>query len=462
MKMFPFSFKTRIAFNYLISTALMVLFVFVIIYNIVSYSVYLHVDSDIKIEVNGHLSEIKIENDNVTLIDPEEWREEEHRSLDVNPVFVQILDANKELVNKSPNLKNRNLIFDANQEDFKNFDTKLNGQSIRQIQFPVLNKKKIAGYIIIAMSLEDANLVLQNLRDVLLVSYPIILLLLFFTARFIAGRNIRPITNITETASAITKDNLKSRIDLPSNKDELYVLSNTINSLLDRIENAIDREKQFTSDASHELRTPLAVVKGTLEVLIRKPREKEQYEEKIKYCISEIDRLNNMVDQLLLLARFENQKIGISKQAVELDAVILQSLERFSSGIESANISIDFKFDNHFTIHSDAYLIVTIIENLISNAIKYSRQKGSIKIHLSETSDFINCKISDNGIGIQKEDLTKIYEQFFRSQSTTHPAIKGTGLGLSIVKRLCDLLQCDIQIESEIGKGTMVSVQFPK
>ncbi|GEP51731.1 two-component sensor histidine kinase [Flavobacterium noncentrifugens] len=462
MKMFPFSFKNRIAFNYLISTALMVLFVFVIIYNIVSYSVYSHVDNDIKIEVNGHLSEIKIENDNVTLIDPEEWREEEHRSLDVNPVFVQILDGNKELVNKSPNLKNRNLIFDANQEDFKNFDTKLNGRSIRQIQFPVLHKKKIAGYIIIAMSLEDANLVLQNLRDVLLVSYPIILLLLFFTARFIAGRNIRPITNITETASAITKDNLKSRIDLPSNKDELYVLSHTINSLLDRIENAIDREKQFTSDASHELRTPLAVVKGTLEVLIRKPREKEQYEEKIKYCISEIDRLNNMVDQLLLLARFENQKIGLNNQPVELDAIILQSLERFSSGIESANISIDFKFDNHFSIYSDAYLIATIIENLISNAIKYSKSNGLIRIHLSEASNFINCKISDNGIGIQKADLANIYGQFFRSQATAHPAIKGTGLGLSIVKRLCDLLQCDIQIESEIGKGTTVSIQFPK
>jgi len=462
MKTFPFSFRNRIAFNYLISTALMVLFVFVIIYNIVSYSVYLHVDNDIKIEVNGHLSEIKIENGNVTLIDPEEWREEEHRSLDVNPVFVQILDGNKELVNKSPNLKNRNLVFDAKQKDFINFDTKLNGQSIRQIQFPVLNKKKVAGYIIIAMSLEDANLVLQNLRDVLLISYPVILLLLFFTARFIAGRNIRPITNITEIASAITKDNLKSRIDLPSNKDELHVLSNTINSLLDRIESAIDREKQFTSDASHELRTPLAIVKGTLEVLIRKPRDKEQYEDKIKYCINEIDRLNNLVDQLLLLARFENQKIGVNIQPVELDAIILQSLERFSSRIKNANISIDFKFDNHFTIHSDAYLIATIIENLISNAIKYSKPKGLINIYLSETSDLITCKISDNGIGIQKADLKNIYGQFFRSQATAHPAIKGTGLGLSIVKRLCDLLACDIQIESEIGKGTTVRVQFPK
>ena len=460
MSRFQFSFRNRIAFNYLISTALMVLFVFVIIYNIVSYSVYSHVDNDIAIEVNDHLSEIQIKDDNVRLIDPEEWREQEHNTLNVNPVFVQILDGDKKLVDKSPNLKDLNLHFNQSAADFKNFDTKLGGKSIRQIQFPVYNKKKLAGYILIAMSLEDANLVLGNLQDVLLISYPIILILLFFTARFIAGRNIRPIQNITETASAITKDNLKSRIELPANKDELYVLSDTINDLLNRIESAIDREKQFTSDASHELRTPLAVVKGTLEVLIRKPREKQEYEEKIKYCINEVDRLNTLVDQLLLLARFENQKIVVNSQPVELDGVILQSLERFSSKIEKENIAINFTFDKHFTINSDAYLVSVIVENLLSNAIKYSQRNGKIQILLLQQNDLVICKITDNGVGIQKEDLTKIYEQFYRSEATAHPEIKGNGLGLSIVKRLCDLLSCDIDIQSKSKKGTSVSIRF--
>lgn len=458
--MFHFSFKNRIAFNYLISTALMVLFVFVIIYNIVLFTVYSHVDNDLALEVNDHISEVRVEKDRVQLIDPEEWREQEHNTLNVNPVFVQILDGNGDFVDKSPNLKQHNLRLNPIQKDFKPYDSKLAGKAIRQVEFAVRNKGKVAGYILIAMSLEEPRLVLKNLSGVLWISYPVILLLLFFTARFIAGRSIKPIQSITETASAIRRENLNSRIALPRNKDELFILSKTINDLLERIESAIVREKQFTADASHELRTPLAVVKGTLEVLIRKPRENKEYEEKIKYCIAEVDRLNNLVDQLLLLARFENQKIAISRQEVELDEIILQSLERFSTEIKKRGITIDFSFEKHFTIYSDAYFVSIIIENLLSNALKYSKPKGKISIVLSHRNDAVCCEIIDDGIGIPKEDLDKIYEQFYRSQATMHPTIKGTGLGLSIVKRLCDLLQIDIRIDSSEPEGTSVTILF--
>ena len=406
--MFQFSFKNRIAFSYLVSTALMVLFVFVMIYNIVLFTVYSHVDDDLAIEVNDHLSEIQISKDSVKLVNAEEWLEQEHNTLSINPVFVEVLDGNKQLVEKSPNLKHHDLILNENQEDYRPFDSKLSGKRIRQVEFSVNYKKKAVGYILIAMSLEEPRLVLKNLSQVLSISYPVILLLLFFTARFIAGRNIRPIQNITQTARAITRENLNSRIELPQNKDELYVLSKTINELLERIENAIVREKQFTSDASHELRTPLAVVKGTLEVLIRKRREKQEYEDKIKYCINEVDRLNNLVDQLLLLARFENQKIAINKQVLELDEIILQSLERFSTEIDTRNMAIEFAFEAHFHIFSDAFLVSTIIENLLSNALKYSLDNGKISIFLSEDGQSVQCKINDNGIGIPKQDLDKI------------------------------------------------------
>jgi len=458
--MFTFSLRNRIAFYYLITTALMVLFVFIIIYNIVLFTVYSHVDHDLKIEVNDHLSEIIIREDHVTLIDTAEWHEREHTSLHINPVFVEILDGHKKLIDKSPNLKHLNLQLKEGQKDFISFDAVLDGKLIRQVEFPVLNKGKVAGYILIAMSLEEPRLVLENLARVLWISYPVILLLLFFTARFFTEKSIRPIKTITLTASAITRENLSSRIALPQQKDELYILSQTINGLLDRIENAIIREKQFASDASHELRTPLAVVKGTLEVLVRKPREKKEYEEKIGYCIKEVDRLNNLVDQLLLLARFENQKIAVNNQLVELDEIILQSLERFSSKIKRQNITIDFSFEEHFQIYSDAYFVSMIIENLLSNALKYSHLNGKVSIILSRQDQKVCCQIIDRGIGIPKEDLDKIYEQFYRSQAAVHPLIKGTGLGLSIVKRLCDLLLVDIKIESIEHSGTSVNIQF--
>jgi signal transduction histidine kinase len=238
------------------------------------------------------------------------------------------------------------------------------------------------------------------------------------------------------------------------------VLSKTINDLLDRIENAVEREKQFTSDASHELRTPLTVLKGTLEVLIRKPRTQEEYEDKIKYGISEVNRLNNLVDQLLLLARFENQIQSLKTEKVYLNALILDILTRYSLKMITKKISINHPFSKEYYIESDNYLVSIIISNIISNAIKYSNENGEILITLSQNETSTICTISDNGIGIPKEDLDKISNPFYRSNPTHHPEIKGSGLGLSIVKRLSELLDIQLEIQSDYDKGTSVILSF--
>ncbi|MFV8376494.1 sensor histidine kinase [Flavobacterium sp. LB1P71] len=450
------SFKNRIASHYIVTTALLIFVVFFIIYSIIKFSVYSHVNNDITSEVEKHRSEIEIVGNSFHLIHKEEWKEREHNTLDVNPVFIQFVDQNRNVIEKSPNLKKSSLLFNKKNGENKFFDTKLADNSIRQIQVPIYQKTKIIGYIIIAMSLEDATMVLNNLFEVLLIVYPLILIVLFFIARFIAGRSIKPISSIITTSNIITKDNLISRIPLPQNRDELYILSQTINNLLDRIETAIEREKQFTSDASHELRTPLTVIKGTLEVLIRKPRNPAEYEEKINFCVTEVNRLNHLVDQLLLLARFENQKQSLKIEKVYLNAIFLDTIARNSTAIQSKNINITTKFSGDYYIETDSYLFLIIVNNLISNALKYSNQNGNLTINIKRINSKIECHIIDTGIGIPKEDLENIFNQFYRSQSNVHPEIKGTGLGLSIVKRLCSLLNIDITITSEENIGTRV------
>ena len=313
--MLSFSFKNRIAFNYILSSSILIAIVFLSIFTIVKYSVNQHINEEIQEELYKHLDDVSTDSNDTYLIQVDQWRAREHNSISVNPVFVEFYDNNKQLIDKSPNLKNSNVELLENSKNNKFSDTKLNGIPIRQIQTPIINKEKVVGYLVVAMSLEDFEIV-QILKNILLISYPLILILLFLIARFFAGKSIKPVSTIIDTSSQITKDNLKTRIPLPVNKDELYVLSQNINNLLDRVENAIEREKQFTSDASHELRTPLAVMKGTMEVLIRKPRDQKEYEEKINFCISEVDRLNHMVDQLLLLARFENQKQNIKNETI--------------------------------------------------------------------------------------------------------------------------------------------------
>lgn len=459
--MLKFSFRNRIAFYYIISTALLIAIVFFVIYQMVSWSVYDHINDDIQNEVEKHLQEIEIDPNNTYLIQVDEWREREHNTVDVNPVFVQFFDKNDLTIDKSPNLKNLNLILFSNDRTNELIDTYLNKTPIRQIQVPLYDNEKVIGHLIVAMSLDDAVMVLSNLRNSLAIAFPLILISLFLIARFIVGRSIKPIKTIIATSNQISRENLSTRIDLPQNKDELFLLSTTINDLLDRIENAVEREKQFTSDASHELRTPLAVIKGTLEVLVRKPRNQAEYEEKINYSIKEVDRLNQLVDELLLLARFENQKQTVKREPVFLNAIILDVLARFSQKINTKNINIETSFAADFTIDSDNYLISIIISNLVSNALKYSKQNGKISITLAKEHNQITCTIQDHGIGISAEELNKIENRFYRSQSVLQTNIKGTGLGLSIVKRLTNLLKIEFRIKSDLAVGTIVELRFP-
>lgn len=458
--MLQLSFKNRIAFHYIITTGLLIFLVFFAIYYSVKISVYSHINDNIKDEVKKHLTEIEIKNNKIGLIHDNEWREREHNTVAVNPVFIQFYDKYGLIAEKSPNLKIQTLNFNPKIADNEIFETKLVRKSIRQIQVPIYKNGIKKGYLLVAMSIEDSKMVLYNLLKILIFAYPLILLILFVIARLIAGRSIKPISAIINTSNVITKDNLKSRIPLPQNRDELYVLSQTINNLLNRIESTIEREKQFTSDASHELRTPLTVIKGTLEVLIRKPRDENEYRNKINFCINEVDRLNHLVNQLLLLARFEDQKQSIKIENTHLNALILDSISRFSNKISLKKIRISSQFNKEYYLQSDGYLLTIIINNLISNAIKYSKDNSNIIIEIKEDNGSLECLITDFGIGIPAKDLEKIFDQFYRSKSTEQSDIKGSGLGLSIVKRLCMLLNINIKITSEETIGTTVILRF--
>jgi signal transduction histidine kinase len=424
------------------------------------FNINAHINEDILEESDEFINVIDIDSNDSYLIQVDQWSKKNNNAVEVNPVFVQFFDNNNQLIDKSPNLKGLQLQLQPIDNDNQLVDSFLNGKPIRQIQIPLIKKNKKVGYLIVAMSLDEATLILDNLNHTLLISFSIILFLLFFIARFIAGRSIKPISLITTTTSHITKDNLKERIILPKYKDELFILSKTINDLLDRIENAVEREKQFTSDASHELRTPLTILKGTLEVLLRKPRTQVEYEEKINFGITEVDRLNNLVDQLLLLARFENQNQSLKKEKVYLNSLILDILARYSDTIKKNNIKINHTFFKEYYIESDSYLISIIFTNIISNAIKYSSKNGMVSIEISQKESGITCSISNNGIGILKEDLSKIFNPFYRSNPTRNQNIKGFGLGLSIVKRISQVLNIDLDISSEIEGLTIVSLQF--
>ncbi len=453
------SFKNRIAFHYMLATAIIMAVVFGAIYFAVQETVMNNLDNDLSFEAEKHTGEIEIIGDSIKFKNKAEWEEKEHREIQVNPVFIQMIDKKGRLMDKSPNLKEEYLLYKESAYG-GHFDTQLSKRSIRQVQLPIEENGKIKGYILAAMTSESAQSVILKLRNVLAISFLIVLSGLYFISRFLAGRSIKPVQTVTNTITQITKLNLKERVELPQNKDEIYELSLGFNGLLERIENAIERERQFTSDASHELRTPLATLRGTLEVLIRKPRTQQEYEDKIKYSLTEISRMTATLEQLLLLARLDTKASIKEDSFVSLPTIIDESLTHFKSQITEKGLNIHFVFDQKKELLVPYYYTNLIINNIIINAIKYSKKASDLKIRVDEIENHVTCIIQDEGIGIKEEDLKLIYDNFFRSDAMEHKQISGNGLGLSIVKKCADAIEAKINITSNLGQGTTVTITF--
>jgi len=453
------NFQNRIAIYYMIATAVIMALAFAVIYFAVSETVVRNLDADLSFEAQKHTGEISIIGDSIAFTNKAELEEREHMEVQVNPVFIQLINKQGRVMDKSTNLKEDILAF--NESKFGgHFDSQISNRAIRQVQLPIEEDGKIVGYIIAAMSSESARSTILMLRNVLLVSYLFVLIGLYFVSRFLAGRSISPMQEVTNTITRITKYNLKDRVQLPQNKDEIYELSTGFNSLLDRIENALERERQFTSDASHELRTPLATLRGTLEVLIRKPRNREEYEEKIKYSLSEIEKMAITLEQLLLLARLDTQASDKEKSLISLPTIIDESLTHFKEQIAIKELRVEFNFDENRELQVPHYYTNLIIDNILSNATKYAVDGSVLKIAVEEIDSHVHCSIQDEGIGIKEDDLTHIYENFFRSDSLSQKQIKGNGLGLSIAKKCADAIGAHLDIKSALNQGTTVSITF--
>lgn len=454
------SYRNRIARNYIAATATLFALVFILIYLVVHAAVYSHLDNQLKQVADKHANEVFIDNGRITFINRDEWEEREHREVEVNPVFIEVHGLDGALMDRSPNLKADELEFSMNIKDNVPFNTFLNKKPIRQIKVEIERKGETFGYISAAVPVEGYFIVLNTLRNILLASFSFSMLLLFLVARYLAGKSIQPVQSIIVSTQLIQHDNLNERITVPVNRDELFHLASSINDLLTRIESSMKREKQFTADAAHQLKTPLAIMKGTFEVLIRKPRDNAEYIAKINAGIIEIDRMSKMVDQLLLLARVDSKQHPAQSTELSLVELIDNVIQRISKAITTKGISVIFEPESDFQVISDPFLLDLIIENLLSNALKYSQNGQLIEIGLEhdELETFISIK--DEGIGIRNEELQKIFNPFYRADAIEHPGIKGHGLGLSIVKRACKLALIDVNIKSEVGNGTTITLSI--
>lgn len=456
------TFHTRIAFLFVAATGILTAIVLGVVYAVVARTVYQHLDDDLDAEVREIFHGIAVLSDGFVFANPQELQEREHGAVEVNPVFIQVVDSYGTVLRSSANLRSARLPFDPASREKQYRMSSIENAPVRLIQMPVTNSAgTVLGAIIVAIPSQEAEIVLQNLRTTLILSYPVVLAVLFLVSNVLAVRSIAPVQKIIATAERITVHSMDERIPLPRSQDDLHRLTVTINSLLDRLADALQRERQFTADASHELRTPLAALRGTLEVLIRRPRSVTHYEEKVRHAIAEVDRMTALVEQLLALARYDSGAVRPSIEDVNLCAAFEEAVLRLQPMIEEQNVTVDMDGLARCTVRADRVMTESIVENILSNAVKYSRSGGTITVSNVLHDGQVLCAIRDNGLGMERGALARVFDRFYRVDDARRSAPSGSGLGLAIVKKLADLQGLAITMASEPHNGTTVTIAFP-
>lgn len=452
-----FSFKKRIAFFNTLAVALTSAIVFIIIYAVVHLSSYRHLDNDIQFEKEAILKRLNWKEDSIITIKMPEWEKSEHRKVEVNPTFIQIVDNKDKLIFKSANLRSNHFLFKPANENGYFYNTHIENQRLRLGQFPVKNDNgKTIGQLTIGISQQESYYVLNNLLITLCISFPILLLILYLVIYLAASKAIAPVNQLIRAASGINDSNIDTRLPLPENEDELYQLASTINELLSRIDSSVQQQKQFTADASHEIRTPLAAIRGTLEVLIRKKREPEQYEEKINEVIAQTDRLNQLLDQLLQLARLEGG--SAKKELIYLKELVLEAISKCENKIAEKAIKFRITMTEDTAVYADNFFLSVIINNLVNNAVKYGDANSEIAIEWLEKEKTFS--ITNNAPTISPDQIPFLFNRFYRTDDSRSSHTPGSGLGLAIVKKLADLQHIKIHASTSFNSISFF-LKFP-
>lgn len=271
---------------------------------------------------------------------------------------------------------------------------------------------------------------------------------------------IGPIKNMTEITKTITVNNINTRLDVKGTQDELKELSQTFNEMMDRIEGGYKTQQQFVSDASHELRTPIAVIKGYVNMLDRWGKnDKAVLEESIAAIKNETDNMQDLIEKLLFIARSDKSTLNFTKEDFRI-LTLLNEIEKETRMIDTKH-KLYFKFYQDATIYGDKMRIKQAVRILVDNAMKYTPPGESIMISGYIQDDYYVIQVEDTGIGIQKDDLEKIFERLYRAEQSRSKQISGHGLGLSIAKIIVLGHKGKIKVKSRPEKGSEFSLLFP-
>lgn len=347
-----------------------------------------------------------------------------------------------------------------NQEDAEKYEE----LPVMIASVPVLDKDKksvVVGAVVLVTSIDDVFLPIEDLKSqVNLLSLMIALLaglMSFATSSFIT----KPLKTLLKFVQKITNGQLDQKVNVVGN-DEIAELGNAFNHMAEQLQRVEQSRQEFVSNVSHELKTPLSSIKVLTESLMfQDDVPVEMYKEFFEDINSEVDRLNSIISDLLTLVRLDQREIPLNIMEVNLNEMVQNLLKRLAPLAKRKSINLIYESHREVIAEIDIVKLSLALTNLVENAIKYTPEGGEVTVILQGDLQDAIITVQDTGIGIAKEEQSRIFERFYRTDKTRNRETGGTGLGLAITYKTIVMHNGSIVVESEEGKGSIFSVQIP-
>lgn len=430
------------------------------IYVSMSQNLYATIDTSLSLNAAQVIASLDID-DNYQIVQADSIMEEpETNDLLQHGYTIRLLDPQHELINQfglyqallpTPSLTNQSPIYST----INDTSTKT---AVRVYTSPVIENGQFIAVLQVAQSLDQVQITLQRLLITLLVSIPLVVVIAGLSGYWLAGRALQPIDQITRTARRISAEDLSERLNLPDTNDEVGRLANTFDQMLTRLDEAFQRERQFTADASHELRTPLTAIQAILGMTREKRRTVKEYEQVLDDLAEETDRLRTLTENLLQLARGELKDKATYEQ-VSLSELIRDVCESFRPLTEAKGLALQCEVADDLFVTADSDALIRLFVNLLDNAIKYTEQ-GRISVSATSQRDGIKIVVADTGLGIEANDLPRVFDRFYRADKSR--STPGSGIGLTIARQIVEDYGGTIMAESQGGRrGSSFEIVLP-
>ena len=378
--------------------------------------------------------------------------------------FAQILDADGSVVDTSSRTRTKPIITAAEVARAKNGTLVVTHDSVpgveggeaRLLATPVQARDREL-IVVVGTTLADRNEALDNLRTLLLIGGPVALLLASLAGYGVTALALRPVERMRRQAAEISTAEPGVRLPVPPTDDEIGRLGQTLNAMLARLEQAFQRERTFASDASHELRTPLAVLKTELELAIGRGRSRDELEAALGSAVEETDRLVQLAEDLLVIARFDQGKLPVRLAAVDVDDVLADVRERFAIRSRETDRALVADAPDGLRLTADPERLRQALGNMVDNAFRHGR--GTVRLSAHESNSHVELHVSDEGPGFPADFLDDAFERFTRADEGRGRG--GTGLGLAIVEAIASAHRGKAHASNRAGGGADVWLELP-